>query len=251
MGLAAPWQGVRLLLSVPGLAKWALAPAAVFVCAFLLGLWCLWLTFEDIAPFLGKAFELYLRDPIAITHLLAEAGLLLMQILAMASLVALVTLVSFILAKIFTGPFNSILADRALGALGALPAESAVRPRGFLRAVATVRLTLGGMAQETLLLACGAALFVTAWIPGLNVASLIVYFFLIAFDCMSYSLERLGYGFRSRIYRAGASSASLLGFAASLAVILFIPVVGFFAYPVGVVGAAWLVSKLGYAAREP
>jgi uncharacterized protein involved in cysteine biosynthesis len=93
------------------------------------------------------------------------------------------------------------------------------------------------------LLPLGFCLFVFSFLPVLNLISLAGAMMVLAFDCMDYSLEALGLGFRRRIRYMRRHLAQWLGMWGGLAWTLIVPGLTLLIIPGAIVGAAMVVKS--------
>jgi CysZ protein len=229
------------LMNQPGLRRYVLAPLAINVLLFSLGLW-----------YLGSQFEALLSW--MLPDWLDWARWLLWPIFAVAAL--LIVFYTFTLLANFVGaPFNSLLAAKLEEHLtGQAPPEG-----GSLRAV---MLGLGkSLAGEALKLGYLALwmipLLILFLIPGLNLLAPLAWF---AFGAWMLSIEYADFPmgnhemyFKQERALMRRNKPLALGFGAGLMLMTLVPVLNFLAMPVGVTGATalWAERLKNQAASPP
>lgn len=155
----------------------------------------------------------------------------------LAVFIAGIVAFSFI-AGIAALPFNDWLAELT---------ESRAEPP----LVSTGRISLTGKARHLAIdlakTVCAMtmsllALFVT-WIPGLNLAGLILTFLLIAFQFLSFPQTRRDEGVAAGVHFIFNHFWSCLGFGMSFAFLFALPLISSFALPLAVVGGTMLYAR--------
>jgi uncharacterized protein involved in cysteine biosynthesis len=232
-GFQAPWRGLAALARTPRWLALALAPAVIAL-VLLIGalLWASLHLFDIVRQVL-----VYLAlSP------LGEHGFWLgvAAVLTWLAFIPALGLVVFMVARLLAAPFNSLLAERALHKFGS-PVDAASTPAAFVRRL--LRMALVSLAQELILVVCGIALFLVSLLPLVNALALAGYFVLAAFDCVSYALDAQGRGLGARLRYFRARFPAFLGFALAFALLLTVPLLNLFAYPIAVAGGAWLVAS--------
>jgi CysZ protein len=96
--------------------------------------------------------------------------------------------------------------------------------------------------KTLLLLAVGFILFVFSFLPVLNFFAVGGALMILALDCMDYSLEALGYGFRQRMAYFVKNPAQWLGMSLGLGLTLLVPGLTLLVIPGAVTGAALIVK---------
>jgi uncharacterized protein involved in cysteine biosynthesis len=135
--------------------------------------------------------------------------------------------------------FNSLLADRALAQLGKKADDDRLWKEW---AKHTVHMLLTSVTKTLLFLLLGLVFFGFSLLPGLNLLALLGAFALVAFDCIDYSFEALGFGLRRRFAYMLSQWAQWAGMTAALALTLLVPGLTLLVIPGAVVGAALIIK---------
>jgi CysZ protein len=148
--------------------------------------------------------------------------------------------VMYLSQSVIAVPFYSYLADRTLGQLGKKPEIQRTWKQWILHSLSMIRVSL---IKLIVLVVVGAVLFGFSFLPVLNVFALIGALMILALDCMDYSLDALGLGFRARMGYYARNWAQWLGMALGLGLTLLIPGFTLLIIPGAVVGAAIIVKN--------
>lgn len=143
--------------------------------------------------------------------------------------------VAFLLHNLIAVPFYSLLADRTLAQLGKKPAGLGWRM--------TMRLIRVSAVKTVLFLILGLFLFVFSFIPLLNILAMLCALLILAFDCMDYAFDGVGFGFRQRLGYLLREWPQWFGMAAALALTLLIPGLTLLVIPGAVVGSALILKE--------
>ncbi|MGZ3724074.1 MAG: EI24 domain-containing protein [Bdellovibrionales bacterium] len=159
-----------------------------------------------------------------------------------AALLALLSsvYVTYISQSLIAVPFYSFLADRTLGQLGKKPDDSRMWKEWVKH---TFRMIRASILKFILLLVVGVILFVFSFLPVFNIFTLTCALMILALDCMDYSLEAFGMGFRRRVTYYRRNWAQWLGMALGLGLTLLLPGLTLLIIPGAVVGAAIIVKN--------
>jgi CysZ protein len=234
-GLLLPWTALRLILRKPSLFLWASIPIAITLAfsiwgaawakAKLVSLGTVWLAGLGYAP----------------DSWVATVALIFLQIV-----IFVVAAISFsIVATIVASPFNDFLSEAVepfcAPSPPSPPPPEASTLRGKIRAVRVdIAKTLAvGVIQLALILA-GVFGF---WIPGVNLIPLLLAFWLLSFQFVTYPQTRRGEGFGRSMRFLFRHAFATLGFGASIGTLFAIPIVSAFALPLAVVGGTLLYAR--------
>jgi uncharacterized protein involved in cysteine biosynthesis len=142
--------------------------------------------------------------------------------------------VAFVVHNLVAIPFYSLLADRTLVQLGKKRGDSSWR--------SSLRLLRVGVLKSILLLAMGVVLFVFSFVPFLNLLAVTGALMILAFDCMDYAFDGVGFSLRQRLGYLLREWAQWLGMAAGLALTLLVPGLTLLIVPGAVVGSALILK---------
>lgn len=152
--------------------------------------------------------------------------------------------VMYLAQALIAVPFYTLLADRTLTILGKKSKDSRLWKQWVAHSLQMFRVTI---LKTILLLLIGIMLFVFSFLPVLNIFALIGALMVLALDCMDYSLEALGFGFRRRIGYFFTHWAQWLGMALALGLTLLIPGLTLLVIPGAIAGAAIIVNNEKYS----
>ena len=227
-GFSFWWRGWGYILTHPGLLATALLPALLalgFAVGFIWIMWTylgLWVQ-QLITAVLGAGTGLWYS--LAYYPLLLGGGL----VVFLSALY-----VSFLLHAFLAVPFYSMLAEKTLRQLG-LPTQSGWSSLWRMFRVSAIK--------ALLLLIMGVFLFVLSFVPVLNVAAMLMALMVMAFDCVDYSFECLGYGLSRRLSYLVRERNQWLGMATALALTLLLPGLTLLITPGAVVGGALILKE--------
>ncbi len=148
--------------------------------------------------------------------------------------------VMYIVQMVVAVPFYTLLADRTLWRLAKKPEESKAWKKWARKTLSMIKASL---LKAALLLSIGIILFMFSFLPVLNIFALWGALLILGFDCMDYSFEAMGFGFRRRLAYLFREWAQWSGMAVGLALTLLIPGLTLLVLPGAVVGAALILKK--------
>lgn len=239
-GVKAPIRGADFLLRHPTLMRYAMAP---FLLSVLILSFFLWISVSYLLlPFHDKL--------VAWLHLAGWLKLVLEVVLWPAALLLYLILASFgfvAIANLLAGPFNERLSLRT-EELQTGKSESEVMGlrealKQFGRSLAMEAKKIGFFLLIQLLLLSIWVVPVVGWMAHAVLAGLVTVWFL-ATEYLDYPMERRKMGYRTRLLFAWSHRYEILGFGAGIGAWLMIPVLGFTALPVSVVGGTLLYLRI-------
>ncbi len=133
--------------------------------------------------------------------------------------------------RLIAVPFFSLVVERTLHRLGKKSGGTRMWKQTFKMFRVSVVKTL-------MFLGLGGVLLLFSFLPVLNIFAYTAALFLVAFDCMDYSLEAVGYGLGQRMRYMFREWSQWTGMAAGLALTLLLPGSTLLVIPGAVVGAA-------------
>jgi CysZ protein len=231
-GLCFWIKGWRLLFQNRSLLGVALLPILISTGAAAALIWLLWVNL----PHWVQILVTWIGASGWVHHLLYYPLLVSGALLALFSSVYVLYLAQSLIAV----PFYSFLADRTLGMCGKKPNDQKMWREWIAHTFKMVRVSL---TKFIFLLCVGLVLFVFSFLPVLNVFTLTGAMLILAMDCMDYSLDPFGLGFRQRMSYYRRNWAQWLGMAAGLALTLLLPGFTLLIIPGAVVGAAIIVKS--------
>lgn len=139
----------------------------------------------------------------------------------------------YVLHAIVAQPFYSLLADKALRLAG----------KAIVHELRLSAMLWASLIKGIIFLCVGVLLFISSFIPGLNMLAIAGTLMLVAFDCLDYSLESRGLLLRRRFAYALRNKAQWTGIASGLALTLLLPGLTLLVIPGAVVGAALILKE--------
>ena len=235
-GSLVPLKGMELLLRDRSLRRLSLWPFLIYIVVFLLGLY----------------FSAPLTEGVSVwaKTLMGESlssgfwgGLVSLSVKVMSWLFFVLALgySVFLVANIIATPFYSLLAEKLLRDRGQLP-DDAQSLRDFMGR--NGRLLFHGLVKSIIFLVLGIILFLLSLIPAIGVVATFGFFLIIAFDCSDYSYEAMLWSFRQRVRFFISHWPAYFGVALIIGFIFMIPVMNVLLFPLAVVGATDLFSRL-------
>ncbi len=219
--------GWRTLFSTKSLLVVAIIPYMISLVSAVASIWCAWVYYPLILATLTPAWVDGLTGVwrTLIYYPMAFIG-------GFVALMASLYIV-YVLHALVAIPFYSALAERTLKLLG--------KSRGGLSPF-NLHMLRVGLVKSVIFLFLGVIIFAFSFVPVLNIITLAGTLSLLAFDCMDYSLEARGLGFRQRLNYALTNKAQWAGMAVALALTLLIPGLTLLVIPGAVVGAAVILK---------
>lgn len=230
-GFGFLFSGYKILKDNPQLRKWILIPFLIDLVLLFLGIyWGL--------EYLGTWTQSALHWLFSNTN-----GFLLqfLYYLALALIwIGFLAVWSFgicLVAGIIASPFNSILAEQTLIALGFID-DQPFQWRQWLKS--SLSLVITTIFKTGLFLFLGIIIFFLAFMPGVNFLASYLALMILSFDCLDYSFEVYEMNLRQRISLCRKLLPEMAGMAGALGVTLFIPGLILLVMPLAVIGAASL-----------
>lgn len=234
LGARAPIEGIRLLFRVKGVFLLSIVPALVTSGFLVFGIY--------------KGIEVV---PMIITGLLGMFGITIsgffLQVaywltLFLGGLMYLLLTVAsaFVLTKILLVPFNSLIAEKVLRHEGRLRSSNDRLSVWIKKSIVLMGVSV---LQTLIFLVIGSVLFVTSFIPVLQVVSGFIGLIIIAFDCSDYSMELAELGIRRKFDLLKSRFLEFSGFGVVVGLTLFVPLLNLLFLPIAVAGASWMISR--------
>lgn len=239
LGFLAPARGLRLIFLHRDLLRLALLPLLISIVVMLSGLVFFLPGITSLVTNLAAQSAIWLG--LAEATFLGQAVYWLVVVLLWPVSAVLLFYLLWIVTRVLTSPFFSLLAERSLILLQVIPHKRFVFSQWLEVSLRMLRVSL---VRGLALLVIGVFLAILSLIPGLEPVTALAFLFLLAADLADYSLEALGAGLRSRIEFVRQHWLCFLGLACSVGVIFLLPLLNMFLLPVIVVGASDLVSRL-------
>ena len=147
-----------------------------------------------------------------------------------------------IIANLIAAPFNALLAERIENKLKGLPMA---KFEGYKSIPSLLARTFRSEAQKLLYMAKWfIALLIFSFIPVLNLVApfawLIFGAWMLAIEYVDYPMGNHGFYFKDELKLLKNNKGLALGFGAGVALLTSIPIVNFFAMPIGVAGSTAL-----------
>ena len=222
-------------MEVPGLKKWVILPLFIDVIFMFVGvLWCSHFIQSTVTKATLMIFGETGGGWGALTYYL---------LLALLWFVFIVLFFYFVwlAASIIAAPFYAIMAERTLRHLGALEAKT---PSLTLTLKTSLKMIWISFVRGIILLIVGAFLFVSSFIPGLNLLAGFALFIILALDSMDYAFEARAMGLSERWRFFLRNLPEFLGMGAFVGLTSFVPGLILLVMPVAVVGSAGLMGKI-------
>jgi CysZ protein len=233
-GVTLPWTALRLVVRKPSLFTWAAIPIAITLA---LSIWGVGWAKAKLSA-LGVAW-------LAGLGYAPDSWVVVLSLIFLQIALFVLAAISFsLVATLIASPFNDFLSEAVEPfcdpPVPAPPPESTTW-RGKVRAVRIdIAKTFAiGFIQLALIVA-GALGF---WIPGVNLIPLLLAFWLLSFQFVTYPQTRRGEGFRTSLRFLFRYPFSTLGFGAAIGTLFAIPIVSAFALPLAVVGGTLLYAR--------
>jgi CysZ protein len=227
-GLALPLHALKTIISHPKLIFLSLIPTLITFALYSF-------FFVELHDYFQVILNhLFIQLGINIHGWLAQVLMFLMQ--ALLFLLSVFTF-SFI-CNLIAIPFNDFLAEYA---------ESYTYPP--LKAVTDLnlkkRINIMGidLMRSLVTLLCDTLVFFLSWVPGINLLVLIFAFLLVTFQYISYPQSRRSQGMKAGVSFLFRHPLASLGFGISFSVLLSIPFLSSFCFPLAVVGGTLLFAR--------
>lgn len=146
-----------------------------------------------------------------------------------------------IVGSFLNSPFLSFLAEKYLLRVGVLSSDKTSLSQWLSSSFKMLRVAL---IKLLVFAALGFMLFFTSFVPGLNLFSSFAASLIVAFDCMDYSFEAMGWDFKTRLSYFRQNLPLFCGMATVLTLTLLIPGLTLLIYPLAVIGATTKLAQL-------
>jgi CysZ protein len=228
-GALIPISGFKIIVSSTKLMAIALVPFAIASVIFIFGI-------AQVAPLLdgwvSLALSYFTADPENILYNFFYYPL--MAIFWVVFLITL-TLGVYLIASILASPFNGLLAELVLMRTKKIPEEALTFLPLLINSLRMLKISL---LRSIALLLIGGVLFLTSFIPGLNLVTAFIAFILIAFDAADYSFESARLSLAARFSRLRGESSLFIGMGLVIGLFAIIPGLLLFMMPLMVAGYA-------------
>lgn len=234
LGLSSLRQGYLLIRKNKDLWLWVFLPFLIYLA---LGLYSFSWGLEFIQIYTEKTLSL-LKD----IHLGFLVEILYYPLIFLLSLAFIVLIIYFIfsIGSVIAAPFNSILAEKTLFKLGLIEQK----PFHFIRWIKlTIRMFFTSLLKSFLFLIIGVFIFISSFIPGLNLFAIYIALMVMAFDSLDYSFELLNLSLGRRLLMFRSNWLTATGLSAGFGLALIIPGLILLFLPVSVVGACYVLKK--------
>ena len=241
-GLSHVRVGFDFLKSHRGLWKWAMAP--FFIAVLLFGFFMVsglgWISGWVQSALASLAVALGWIGLGGATFLLSVLNFLLGTVLWVVYLI-FALYGTFLVTALIAAPFNSLLAEQTLVAIGAIEDRPFILSRWLKM---TIRLLGIGVLKSVIFLFLGLLIFLCSFVPVLNLAGAFVALLIMAFDSMDYSFEvfEMSLADRFRFFRLHFSRFA--GSAGFLGLTLLLPGITLLLLPFSVVGSAVAMAEI-------
>lgn len=233
LGVSSPFRGLGWVFQKRELMLWAVAPLLVSLLVFIFGFtWAISMMISQVPAWATwGALTIGAVDGGIVWWLLA-IGLWPMGLVASG-------LGLYLIAKLLAAPFLALLAERALIQFQA----KADLPFAFGRWMGlTVRMFGVSLVKALVFGALAGVLFVTAFIPGLNLLAVMGFAIIVAVDLLDYSFEGMEWGLGVRSQYLREHQPEVFGLAFSIGGLMLIPGLNMLIVPAAVVGGAELLA---------
>ena len=190
MGVGFLNSGLTTLMRAKGLKRYAIIPFLIDVAILFFGM--AWGASQVLSLATLAAGYIVSVDSGFLYYLVYYPLILLFGLVFVILLVFAV----YLLAGVIAGPFNSLLAERALMHFGVIE-DRPFQVMAWLKL--SVRMLIVSLLKAVLFLIVGIVLFILAFVPGFNLASSLGAMMILAFDSMDYSFEIDGLGDRKSV----------------------------------------------------
>ena len=241
-GFLAVFRGILLIFTSKRLLLLSLLPILIGLGVFLLGGWfilskyvfisSLWDRFFAVSD-LNQSVGQFLSGLFYLGRFFATA-------LALFAMLLSWVYMSFLITKLFAGPFYSLIALRVLKDRGVSRSE----PIHFLQFLfLSFRTTAVNLLEIVLFLLLGTLLFVFSFVPFLNVLAGFGFFLVMAFDSADYSFDIFNFGLAQRLKYFFSHFLQFCGFALAISLVIMVPGLNLILFAASVAGAADLASR--------
>lgn len=237
LGFKAPINGFKLIKNNSKLLQLTIAPFAISLILVITGLVLAFqISFGALPMFLTNFFS---PTTMLTGGILATLVKFFFNVTTYIVISILWLFIMMVLLNLICIPFHSILAERTLKDLNALP-DKPISITGWIKTF--IRMFFISTTRTIILLIVGLVPFVLSFfIPGLSLLTGFIGLLIIISDCLDYSLELLECGLKKRFSVFKEYFVEFTGFCCFFGII---PVINLLLLPVAVVGAAWLAVEL-------
>jgi len=147
----------------------------------------------------------------------------------------------FLLSTVIISPFYSLMVEKVLMHLRAIPQENISWWEIIKRSLKMLWVSL---IKAFVFFVVGIGLFVLSFIPGLNIITSFLFVMILVFDCVDFTFEVYLLNMRQRWSFFQGHIVEFSGMTVSMGLLLLIPGLNFILYPICIAGGASLVAQL-------
>ncbi len=243
-GFFIPLSGLSLISSNRRVRKLALMPFFLTVVIIFVGV-------ALSLPYCSKVIHFLIRWSLEQSSQYFSSGLMILQLLIeiVAWPLAFIFLVVafFAISRVLALPFFTLLAERALIETK-IRGERDFQFQAWLKV--SMRLILVAVVKLGIFTILGVVLFLVSFVPGIGLFSVAGFLIMAAIDVVDISFDALEMTWRSRVWFVYNEFPAILGLAAGLGLVFFIPGLNFFLFPAAVAGTHVILSADGLASRD-
>ena len=238
LGFKAPINGFKLIKNNSKLLQLSLAPFVISLALVIIGLILAFqFSFGAFPMFLTSLF--FPQATVLTSGIIATLIKFFLNVTTYIVISILWLFLMLVLLNIICIPFHSLLAERTLKDLNALPQK----PFSISDWIKTcIRMFFISTTRTIILLIIGLIPFLLSFfVPGLSILAGFIGLLIITSDCLDYSLELLEFSLKERFSVFKKHFVEFTGFCCFFGII---PVINLLLLPVAVVGATWLAVQL-------
>lgn len=228
------FKGTRSLFKIPGVLIWSMIP---FIIVGLLLYFGLSAGLDQVEVYAQSAVEKIISPESGIWFKIVFYPLYFIFVICFT---ALFSYLLFLITSLVASPFNAVVAEKVLIHQGVIP------DRKLTMAVwisISLKMFWVSLIRTVLFVFIGLFIFISSFLPGINLLAAFAGFLIIAFDCMDYSMEARTWTLRERFKYFKKNFMEFSGMASVLGLTLMVPGLTLIMLPSSVIGAALIMES--------
>ncbi len=233
LGFFCPLRGIKLILTVPKLKYYVLAPVIVYFLVFwgLLGVASSWI--NELRLFMLVFFDM--------TGFWMSVLSFFTQMVAWFVTIVFSFYLVVLLSGVIASPFYSIIVEKIIRSLGTNEGSSVGFKQMLLLSLKMFNISLIRM---MIMLVVSVIFLVLSFVPLVNIIIPVFLILILTMDCVDYSFEVLLFSLKNRFSFFFSHFSAFAGMSLSLGLVMILPGINFLLFPAFVAGGAELVYLL-------
>lgn len=234
-GLTFLFKGSKSIFNIPGVFVWSIIPFLIVALLLYFGLSS---GMNAVESYSTEAVKKIIDPSSGIWFKLVFYPL---YFIFSVCFMALFSYLLFLVTSLIASPFNAVVAEKVLIHKGI------IEDRKLTLAVwskISLKMFWVSLIRTFIFIFIGLFIFISSFLPGVNLIAAFAGFLIIAFDCMDYSMEARMWTLKQRFSYFKKNIVEFSGMASVLGLTLMVPGLTLIMLPSSVVGAALVMESI-------